>query len=49
MVQMLSNGFALIPEKLVGYKRCGLKEIFLNIDKHQTRSDFPKNVEVKWI
>lgn len=44
MVQMLSNGFALTPEKLEGYKRCGLKEIFLHIDKHQTRPDFPENV-----
>lgn len=41
MVQMLSNGYALTPEKLASYKRAGLKEIFLHIDKHQTREDFP--------
>lgn len=40
LVQMLSNGFALTPEKLKSYQRAGLKEIFLHIDKHQTRTDF---------
>lgn len=45
MVQMLSNGYALTPEKLASYKRAGLKEIFLHIDKHQTRDDFPVQVK----
>jgi hypothetical protein len=40
-VQMLSNGLALTPEKLAELKRCGLKKIFLHIDRHQTRSDVP--------
>lgn len=40
-VQMLSNGLALTPEKLSHLKRCGLKKIFLHIDRHQTRSDVP--------
>lgn len=44
LVQMLSNGFALTPEKLKGYKRAGLKEIFLHIDKHQSRIDFPPEI-----
>lgn len=45
MVQMLSNGYALTPQKLAGYKRCGLKEIFLHVDKHQKRPDFPEGID----
>lgn len=37
--QMLSNGLALSDEKLIEYKKAGLKEVFLHIDSLQRRAD----------
>ncbi len=38
-MQFLSNGYALTDEKLQEYKKAGLKEVFLHIDRGQRRPD----------